>query len=112
MNVLNRNPWINQPCDWDKVLLLSNETAAAAIAYSFDNKVNKRKLYLRFRLQKSPFQQHWWLYIDSGTVEVRSTAVQILGGEDFDNNLLQYFVKDFDRKQKRDISSRNNYTLI
>ena len=45
------------------------------------------------------------LSIDDGIFEVKSTAGDThLGGEDFDNRLVNFFVQEFKRKNKKDIS--------
>ena len=46
--------------------------------------------------------------IDDGIFEVKSTAGDThLGGEDFDNILMQHFIQEFKRKTKCDISENN-----
>jgi len=46
------------------------------------------------------------LTIDEGIFEVKATAGDThLGGEDFDNRMVNHFVQEFKRKQKKDISS-------
>lgn len=46
------------------------------------------------------------LTIDDGMFDVKGTAGDThLGGEDFDNRLVEYFVKEFKRKQRIDISN-------
>ncbi len=43
---------------------------------------------------------------EEGILEVKATPGDIhLGGEDFDNRLVDFFVQEFKRKHKRDISS-------
>merc|ERR1712088_1016119 len=45
------------------------------------------------------------LSIDDGIFEVKATAGDThLGGEDFDNRLVEHFIKEFQRKHKKDIS--------
>ena len=45
------------------------------------------------------------LSIDDGVFEVKSTAGDThLGGEDFDNRLVNHFIEEFKRKYKKDIS--------
>merc|ERR1712141_416189 len=45
------------------------------------------------------------LSIEDGIFEVKSTAGDThLGGEDFDNRLVEHFIKEFQRKHKKDIS--------
>ncbi|ROT62018.1 heat shock protein 70 kDa [Penaeus vannamei] len=46
------------------------------------------------------------LSIDDGVFEVKATAGDThLGGEDFDNRMVTYFVQEFQRKFKKDLSS-------
>jgi L1 cell adhesion molecule like protein len=49
------------------------------------------------------------LSIDEGSLfEVRSTAGDThLGGEDFDNRLVNHFIAEFKRKYGKDISGNN-----
>lgn len=45
------------------------------------------------------------LTIEDGIFEVKSTAGDThLGGEDFDNRMVNHFVQEFKRKHKKDIS--------
>ena len=45
------------------------------------------------------------LTIDGGIIEVKATGGDThLGGEDFDNRLVDYFVQEFKRKHKKDVS--------
>merc|ERR1711956_105196 len=45
------------------------------------------------------------LTIEDGIFEVKSTAGDThLGGEDFDNRMVDHFVKEFQRKSKKDLS--------
>lgn len=46
------------------------------------------------------------LTIEEGIFEVKSTAGDThLGGEDFDNRMVNHFVQEFNRKHKKDLSS-------
>ena len=46
------------------------------------------------------------LSIDEGIFEVKATAGDChLGGEDFDNRLVQHFIQEFKRKHKQDITN-------
>lgn len=48
------------------------------------------------------------LSMEGGFFEVKATAGDThLGGEDFDNRLVDYFIKEFNRKNKIDISDNN-----
>ena len=84
------------------VLRIINEPTAAAIAYGLDQK--KEKTVLIFDLGGGTFDVSL-LSIDDGIFEVKSTAGDThLGGEDFDNILMKYFIDEFKRKHKLDIS--------
>merc|ERR1712018_843181 len=88
------------------VLRLINEPTAAAIAYGLDKKksLNKETNVLIFDLGGGTFDVSI-LSIDDGIFEVKATAGDThLGGEDFDNRLVDHFVKEFLRKHKKDIS--------
>ena len=89
------------------VLRIINEPTAAAIAYGLDNKSDKEKNVLIFDLGGGTFDVSL-LNIDDGIFEVKSTAGDThLGGEDFDNILMQHFLQEFKRKSKCDISENN-----
>ncbi|GBB99678.1 hypothetical protein RclHR1_00360027 [Rhizophagus clarus] len=86
------------------VLRIINEPTAAAIAYGLDSKETKEKNVLIFDLGGGTFDVSL-LTITGGVFAVKATAGDThLGGEDFDNNLLEYFKQEFKRKQKHDIS--------
>nr|CAA70893.1 heat shock protein 70 [Hydra oligactis] len=87
------------------VLRIINEPTAAAIAYGLDKKVGKEKNVLIVDLGGGTFDVSI-LAIEDGIFEVKSTAGDThLGGEDFDNRLVNHFVDEFKRKHKKDISS-------
>ena len=88
------------------VLRIINEPTAAAIAYGLDKKKSngKESNVLIFDLGGGTFDVSI-LSIDDGIFEVKSTAGDThLGGEDFDNRLVDHFIKEFQRKHKKDIS--------
>ena len=88
------------------VLRIINEPTAAAIAYGLDKKKsqNKESNVLIFDLGGGTFDVSI-LSIDDGIFEVKATAGDThLGGEDFDNRLVDHFMKEFQRKHKKDIS--------
>ena len=86
------------------VLRIINEPTAAAIAYGLDKNGEGEKIVLIFDLGGGTFDVSL-LSIDNGMFEVRATAGDThLGGEDFDNILLNHFITEFKRKYKRDIS--------
>ncbi|KAJ4271619.1 Hsp70 chaperone [Fusarium torreyae] len=87
------------------VLRIINEPTAAAIAYGLDKKVEGERNVLIFDLGGGTFDVSL-LTIEEGIFEVKSTAGDThLGGEDFDNRLVNHFVNEFKRKHKKDLSS-------
>ena len=86
------------------VLRIINEPTAAAIAYGLDKKVGGERNVLIFDLGGGTFDVSI-LTIEDGIFEVKSTAGDThLGGEDFDNRMVNHFVAEFKRKNKNDIS--------
>merc|ERR1719228_1809561 len=88
------------------VLRIINEPTAAAIAYGLDKKKGQAKEsnVLIFDLGGGTFDVSI-LNIDDGIFEVKATAGDThLGGEDFDNRLVDHFIKEFQRKHKRDLT--------
>uniref|UniRef100_A0A7I4FMI7 Uncharacterized protein n=1 Tax=Physcomitrium patens TaxID=3218 RepID=A0A7I4FMI7_PHYPA len=89
------------------VLRIINEPTAAAIAYGLDKKASSvgEKNVLIFDLGGGTFDVSL-LTIEEGIFEVKATAGDThLGGEDFDNRMVNHFVQEFKRKYKKDISS-------
>jgi len=87
------------------VLRIINEPTAAAIAYGLDKKVGTERHVLIFDLGGGTFDVSI-LAIEEGIFEVKATNGDThLGGEDFDNILVNYFKEDIKRKKKKDISS-------
>ncbi|KAF3578010.1 hypothetical protein DY000_02031119 [Brassica cretica] len=83
-----------------------NEPTAAAIAYGPDKKASSvgEKNVLIFALGGGTFNVSL-LTIEEGIFEVKATAGDThLGGEDFDNRMVNHFVQEFKRKSKKDIS--------
>ena len=86
------------------VLRIINEPTAAAIAYGLDNDTSTEKNVLIFDLGGGTFDVSL-LTIEDGIFEVKATAGDThLGGEDFDNLLVNYFKSEFKLKHKADIS--------
>ncbi|CAH8588521.1 unnamed protein product [Heterobilharzia americana] len=86
------------------VLRIINEPTAAAIAYGLDKKVGGERHVLIFDLGGGTFDVSI-LTIEDGIFEVKSTAGDThLGGEDFDNRMVNHFVQEFKRKHKKDIN--------
>merc|ERR1711906_37093 len=88
------------------VLRIINEPTAAAIAYGVDKKGDEKNVLI-FDLGGGTFDVSL-LTIEEGIFEVKATAGDThLGGEDFDNRMVDYFLTDFKRKHKKDMSSNN-----
>ncbi|KAG8930235.1 Heat shock protein sks2 [Tulasnella sp. 419] len=86
------------------VLRIINEPTAAAIAYGLDQQTKQEKNVLIFDLGGGTFDVSL-LNITGGVFAVKATAGDThLGGEDFDNTLLEHFKAEFKRKSKLDIS--------
>jgi heat shock 70kDa protein 1/2/6/8 len=89
------------------VLRIINEPTAAAIAYGLNNKTEQEQNVLIFDLGGGTFDVSL-LSIDDGIFEVKATAGDThLGGEDFDSRLVDYFITEFKRKNKLDITGNN-----
>ena len=90
------------------VLRIINEPTAAAIAYGLDKKTAGSKAernVLIFDLGGGTFDVSL-LTIEEGIFEVKATAGDThLGGEDFDSRLVNFFVSEFKRKFKKDVTS-------
>merc|ERR1711879_913567 len=89
------------------VLRIINEPTAAAIAYGLDKKKGStaESNVLIFDLGGGTFDVSI-LTIEDGIFEVKSTAGDThLGGEDFDNRMVDHFMKEFQRKHKKDMTS-------
>jgi len=88
------------------VMRIINEPTAAAIAYGLDKKASSQgeKNVMIFDLGGGTFDVSL-LTIEEGIFEVKSTSGDThLGGEDFDNRMVNHFVQEFKRKYKKDIS--------
>eukprot|EP00731_Ephydatia_muelleri_P019928 Em0012g753a len=87
------------------VLRIINEPTAAAIAYGLDKKLKAEQNILIFDLGGGTFDVSV-LTIEEGIFEVKSTAGDThLGGEDFDNRMVNHFIQEFKKKHKKDMSA-------
>ncbi|XP_027349485.1 probable mediator of RNA polymerase II transcription subunit 37c [Abrus precatorius] len=88
------------------VMRIINEPTAAALAYGLNKRANcvgERNIFI-FDLGGGTFDVSL-LTIKDDVFEVKATAGDThLGGEDFDNRMVNYFVQEFKRKNKMDIS--------
>lgn len=86
------------------VLRIINEPTAAAMAYGLDDK-GKEKTIVVFDLGGGTFDVSI-LSIEDGVFEVISTNGDThLGGEDFDQRVVDYFLKLIKKKNGKDLSS-------
>lgn len=89
------------------MLRIINEPTAAAIAYGLDKQNSGERNVLIFDLGGGTFDVSL-LTLDGGVFEVKATAGDThLGGEDFDNKLVDYCAADFLKKTRIDISKNN-----
>lgn len=87
------------------VLRIINEPTAAALAYGLDKNIMDDKNVLIFDLGGGTFDVSVLTIAESSMFEVKSTAGDThLGGEDFDNRMVDHFVAEFKRKFHKDIS--------
>jgi heat shock protein 5 len=86
------------------VLRIVNEPTAAAIAYGLDKKGGESQIIV-YDLGGGTFDVSL-LSIDDGVFEVLATAGDThLGGEDFDNRVIDHFVKVYKKKTGTDTST-------
>jgi len=84
------------------VMRIINEPTAAAIAYGIDKKEGEKNI-LVFDLGGGTFDVSL-LTIDSGVFEVVSTNGDThLGGEDFDQRVIEHFIKLYKKKKGKDL---------
>ncbi|GKT27712.1 Heat shock 70 kDa protein C [Aduncisulcus paluster] len=85
------------------VLRIINEPTAAAIAYGLDKGGDEEKNVLIFDLGGGTFDVSL-LTIDDGVFEVLATNGDThLGGEDFDQRVIDHFIQSFKRRNSVDI---------
>jgi len=88
------------------VMRIINEPTAAAIAYGLDKKDGEKNI-LVFDLGGGTFDVSL-LTIDNGVFEVVSTNGDThLGGEDFDQRVMDHFIKLYKKKKGKDIRKDN-----
>jgi heat shock 70kDa protein 1/2/6/8 len=87
------------------VLRVISESSAAATAYGLlgENVIHDRNV-LVYDLGGGTFSVSL-VIIEGGLCEVKAVSGTHLGGEDFDNRLVNYFMHEFKKKYGRDLSS-------
>jgi L1 cell adhesion molecule like protein len=91
-----------------EVLRIINEPTAAAVAYGLDKATANSKSEKNILVFDCGGGTHdvSLLTIEDGLIEVKATAgCTHLGGSDLDNKLVEFFMADFKRKHKKDLSS-------
>lgn len=87
------------------VIRIINEPTAAAIAYGLDKNLQTERQVLIYDLGGGTFDVSILTIAEGPMFEVEATAGNThLGGEDFDNRMVNFFVEEFKRKHKKDIS--------
>jgi len=93
------------------VLRIINEPTAAAIAYGLDKKSSGERNVLIYDMGGGTFDVSI-LTIEDGIFEVKATAGDThLGGEDFDNRIVDFCMQDFKRKNRGKDLAGNNRAL-
>ncbi|GJU72438.1 heat shock cognate 70 kDa protein 2 [Tanacetum coccineum] len=90
-----------------EVMRMINEPTAAAIAYALDKRssIHGKMNVLVFDLGGGTFDVSILTVDESGVIEVKATCGDThLGGQDFDNQMVNHFVRVFERKHKEDIN--------
>jgi len=89
-----------------QVMRIINEPTAAAIAYGMDKKEGEKNV-LVFDLGGGTFDVSL-LTIDNGVFEVVATNGDThLGGEDFDQRVMEHFIKLYKKKKGKDLRKDN-----
>jgi len=85
-------------------LRIINEPTAACLCYGFDKKDNSEKNVLIYDFGGGTMDVSV-INVAEGVFEVKATGGDThLGGEDFDNDMVQFCIEDFKKKHKKDIS--------
>ncbi len=88
-----------------KVERIINEPTAAALAYGLDLNKNKEEKILVYDLGGGTFDVSI-LEIADGTFEVLATdGINTLGGDDFDQIIVEYLLKEFQAKHQIDLKT-------
>lgn len=88
------------------VLRIINEPTSSALAYGLNKRESETRI-LVYDAGSGTFDVSI-LELDGGVFEVKATGGDVrLGGLDFDNSLVQYFLTEFQRKFKKDASANS-----
>ncbi|XP_067934506.1 heat shock 70 kDa protein 1-like [Watersipora subatra] len=87
-----------------EVKRIINEPTAAALAYGLDKSLEGDKNVFIFDLGGGTFDVSILTISEGSVFEVKSTAGNThLGGEDFDNRLVEHFANEFEKKHSKDM---------
>ncbi|KAL7583164.1 hypothetical protein Lser_V15G42852 [Lactuca serriola] len=89
------------------VIRMINEPTAAAIAYGLTNKsdITRKINVLVFDLGGGTFDVSILTITEGGTIEVKAVAGDThLGGEDFDNRMVDHCAQEFKRRWNKDLT--------
>jgi L1 cell adhesion molecule like protein len=87
------------------VMRIINEPTAAAMAYHLEKGCEKDKIVLIYDLGGGTFDVSLLLIGSDSLIQVLATSGDThLGGEDFDDLLVQHFISEFKLKERVDIS--------
>ena len=93
------------------VLRITNEPTAAAIAYALDKKGSGERNILIYDMGGGTFDVTL-LTTEDGIFEVKATAGDAhLGGQDFDNRIVDFCLKDFNRKNSGNDMTGNHRAI-
>ena len=86
------------------VLRILSEPVAATMAYGFDKHISNKRNVLVFDLGGGTTNVSV-VTIEEGLFDVKSTSGNVLmGGEDFHNRIVQYFIQEIQHNHNRDLS--------
>ncbi|CAH2083447.1 unnamed protein product [Euphydryas editha] len=89
-----------------EVIRIINEPTAAALAYGLNNDLKGERNVLVYDLGGGTFDVSILSISEDSVYQVKSTAGNSrLGGEDFDNRLVAYFIEDFRKRYKKEVKS-------
>jgi heat shock protein 1/8 len=90
-----------------EVLRIINEPTAASLAYGFDKKGQGEKNILIFDCGGGTHDVSL-ITVDDGIFEVKATGGDgHLGGEDFDNRMVEFLLDDIKKKHKKDLKDNS-----
>ncbi|CAE7231798.1 unnamed protein product [Rhizoctonia solani] len=89
------------------IIRMVNEPTAAALAYGFERKIAGKSLILVFDFGGGTLDVSLLSVIDNSFTVIGTSGDAHLGGEDFDNNVVDYFVKKWYESTGADITTNH-----